>query len=148
MKILFKTPLNLSVEEVKEGFNRELFEYLAPQWASFKLKRFDGCKAGDEVHIELNLMGLKQNWVSLITFDGDNEAGWSFIDEGKVLPWPLTYWKHHHRVDRISETTCEIVDDIEFCAKNSLIEKVLTPTIWSSFAIRPQLYKDYFEGKS
>lgn len=147
MKMLFRTPLNLSYEEVKAGFNRELFEFLAPQWAAFNLERFDGCKVNDEVHIELNLLGMKKKWVSLITHEGEDSSGWSFIDEGKVLPWPLAKWKHHHRVDKISDSRSEIVDDIEFEVRNPALGKLIYPVLWSSFAIRPDLYKKYFEGK-
>ena len=147
MKMLFRTPLQLSVEEVKSKFNRDLFEFLAPQWAAFNLERFDGCKVNDEVHIELSLLGMKKKWVSLITHEGEDSSGWSFIDEGKILPWPLSKWKHHHRVEKISDTSCEIVDDIEYEVKNSALEKLIYPVLWSSFAIRPDLYKKYFEGK-
>lgn len=147
MKMIFRTPLNLSVDEVKSKFNRELFEFLAPQWAAFNLERFDGCKVGDEVHIELSLLGMKKKWVSLITHEGEDSSGWSFIDEGKILPWPLSKWKHHHRVEKLSATSCEIVDDIEYEVKNPALEKIMYPVLWSSFAIRPDLYKKYFEGK-
>lgn len=145
MNIIFKTPIDKPYQEVRDAFDKKLFTHLSPQWASFEIERFDGCRKGDEVHIRIKLPGLTQKWVSVITYEGEDAAGWSFIDEGKVLPWPLTYWKHHHRVDKISETSCQIVDDIEFKAATGLIEIMLKPALWSTFAIRPKLYQDYFK---
>jgi ligand-binding SRPBCC domain-containing protein len=145
MKIIFKTPLNRPYEYVRDRFDRDLFLHISPQWASFNLERFDGCKQGDEVHILIKILGLKQKWVSLITAAGEDSLGWSFVDEGKVLPWPLTYWKHHHRVDKITDSSCEIVDDIEFKASPAFLGPIIKPILWSSFAIRPKLYRDYFK---
>lgn len=145
MKIYFETPVEMACEKVRDHFNRDLFVYLSPKIIPFKLNRFDGCKTGDEIHIELGPNGFSQDWVSLITFEETNAAGWSFIDEGKVLPWPLKYWKHHHRVDRISATESRIVDDIHYECSPSILAPLIKPLMWSVFAIRPSRYKKYFK---
>lgn len=147
MKILFETPIQKPFEEVRDGFTKELFLYLSPPLIPFSLKRFEGCKKGDEVHIEMNpLPFLKQEWVSVMTFEETNEGGWSFIDEGKVLPWPLSKWKHHHRVDRIGTAQCRIVDDISYECKPAFLGPLVKPFLWMVFAIRPGRYKSYFKG--
>jgi ligand-binding SRPBCC domain-containing protein len=145
MKLLFETPIKLPFETVRDKFNRDLFIYLSPPGIPFDLKKFDGCKKGDEVHIDLGFGFLKQKWVSEITFEETNEKGWSFIDEGRILPWPLKSWRHHHRVDKISDTECVIADDIEYeCITNSLTI-LMKPFLWSVFSIRPKRYKHFFK---
>ena len=145
MKLYFETVIDRPFEKVRDGFTKELFLYLSPDLIPSKLKRFDGCKTGDEVQIILGPEFLSQEWLSLITFDETNAQGWSFIDEGKVLPWPLSYWKHHHRVDKLSDTTCKIVDDITYECSPSILSPLVKPFLWSVFAIRPKRYKSFFK---
>lgn len=147
MKILFNTPLSLPVKKIQSHFDQELFTYLSPHIVPFKLIRFDGCKKGDEIHIEFGMNGIMQKWVSLITYEGTNAKGWSFIDEGKVLPWPLSSWKHHHRVDKVSDTESIIVDDIEYECRPALMAPVISPLLWSMFALRPYRYKQFFKDR-
>jgi ligand-binding SRPBCC domain-containing protein len=146
MKLLFETPIALPFEQIRDQFNRELFIHLSPGIMPFDLKRFDGCQKGHEIHIELASGPLKQEWVSLITLEETNASGWSFIDEGKVLPWPLKYWKHHHRVDKIGPSQSLIVDDITYECSPGFLTPLIKPFLWSVFAIRPGRYKTFFEG--
>lgn len=145
MNILFRTRIHQPLTVVKQGFTKELFLLLAPNWSDANLERFDGFNKGDEVHITIKILGRKQKWVSIITDENTDASGWYFIDEGKILPWPLTQWKHTHRVDRIGDKDCEIVDDIEFHTSSKYLDKLIYPFIWSTFAIRPGLYKKFFE---
>ncbi len=145
MKLYFETSISRSFQEVRDRFNKDLFIFLAPQIIPFELKRFDGCKKGDEVHILLGPDALKQEWISLITFEETNENGWSFIDEGKKLPWPLKTWKHHHRVDKVSETECKIIDDIQYECTSGVLDPLIKPFLWTMFFIRPGRYKKYFK---
>jgi len=145
MKIYFATEIPLPFEKIRDRFNQELFTQLAPAMIPFHLKRFDGCKKGDEIHLELGPTLFKQEWVSLITFEETNASGWSFIDEGKILPWPLNHWKHHHRVDRISANVSRIVDDIEYECSPSFLTPLIRPLLWSVFAIRPKRYRNFFK---
>lgn len=145
MKILFQTPIALPFEKVRDQFNQELFTYITPSLMPFNHLRFDGCKKDDEIHFEFGLMGKKQKWVSFVPFEETNEKGWSFVDEGKVLPWPLSYWRHHHRVDKVSENESMIVDDIEYQCSPSYLTPLVAPAIWAFFAVRPYRYKKYFQ---
>ena len=142
MKLYFETLINHPWQKIRDGFNQDLFIYLAPGFLPFKLERFDGCKKGDEIHINL---GPGMKWISHITFEETNASGWSFIDEGKVLPWPLIYWKHHHRVDRMSETESKIVDDINFECSPKWMSPMIKPFLWQVFALRPERYKRFFK---
>lgn len=145
MNIVFHTPINLPVESVKKGFTQDLFVHLAPGLIPFKLIRFDGCLKGNEVHIALGPSPFAQKWVSLITFEETNTQGWSFIDEGKKLPWPLSYWKHHHRVDKVSETKSLIVDDIKYECSPAFLTPIMKPFLWYVFSIRPKRYRSFFK---
>jgi ligand-binding SRPBCC domain-containing protein len=145
MKLLFKTPIQRPVSEIKEGFTKDLFLFLSPPFIPFELERFDGCEAGNEVHIRLGPKALSQKWVSLITSEGTTADGWSFVDEGRRLPWPLSYWRHHHRVDRVTETSSEIVDDIEYRCRPGFLTPLMRPFLWASFSIRPRRYQAFFK---
>ena len=145
MKIFFRTRIRQPVSVVKNGFTQDLFMKLTPHWSNASLQRFDGCKKNDEVHITIKILGKTQSWISIITDEHEDASGWSFVDEGKKLPWPLTGWKHIHRVDRVGDMDCEIVDDIEFHTSSKYLDKLVYPVIWSTFAIRPNLYQKYFE---
>jgi ligand-binding SRPBCC domain-containing protein len=145
VKLLFETDLAVSSQQVVAGFGKDLFLYLAPPGVKVSLKRFDGCKRGDEVHLEIDSVILRQEWVSLITANAESENEWSFIDEGKKLPWPLKFWRHHHRVLRTGDKTSRIVDDITFqCAFG--LDLVMYPLLWASFAVRPSRYRKFFQG--
>jgi ligand-binding SRPBCC domain-containing protein len=144
MKILFKSDIKKSLPVVKAGFNRDLFLALSPPFPPFELVRFDGCLTGHEVHILLKTPGLLQKWVSLITDHQDSETEWFFIDEGRILPWPLSFWKHKHRVIKISDTESQIIDDIEFKTSPFWLAPFIYPALWLSFAIRPGRYRKFF----
>lgn len=140
MKLLFKTPVTKDLQTVKSAFDRELFEYLAPPLIPAKLERFDGSKTGDEVHLKL---GPFQRWVSLITEDKEDPGVWYFVDEGQILPWPLKYWRHVHRVESTPEGSL-IVDDIEFKTASTLLDKLMYPVLWQIFSLRPKRYQSFF----
>ncbi len=146
MILNFKTPLPHSVEKIRQGFTRDLFVFISPGFIPFQLKRFDGCKKGDKIHIALGISFIAQQWVSLVTFEGTDSRGWSFIDEGKKLPWPLSYWKHHHRVDKVSDKESIIVDEINFECSPAFLTPLVKPFLWYVFSIRPKRYRSFFEA--
>lgn len=146
MKMLFHTPISLPFEQVRDQFGQELFTYISPGIIPFKHRRFDGCKKGDEFHFEIGIGGAMQEWIGHVTFEESNDSGWSFIDEGKKLPWPLSYWKHHHRVDKVSDFECLIVDDISFECTPAILAPLISPILWSVFAVRPYRYKKFFKA--
>lgn len=148
MKIYFETPVEQSYEFVRDHFNEDLFTYLKPPGVKVDIERFDGCKKGDEVHLLLHTLGKRQRWVSLITDSGDDGQSWHFVDEGKVTPWPVSKWRHVHTVKKVSETSCLIIDDIEYDCSPSLVAPFAAPALWLSFAIRPYRYQKFFREKS
>jgi ligand-binding SRPBCC domain-containing protein len=104
------------------------------------------CSPGHEIHLEINTLGLKQKWVSLITEEVQSENEWSFIDEGKVMPWPLASWRHKHIVISSGAKSSKIIDDITFSCVHPWMNLFMFPALWPTFAIRPSRYRKFFRG--
>lgn len=143
--LVFKCPVKASVEEVKEGFNLELFKALKPPLVQMEVSRFDGCSKGDEVHLSVGL-GLKVSWISLITEDHQDDNQWYFIDEGKLLPPPLKKWRHIHSVIKDGDGAI-IVDDISFTSNNRVLDFLLRPTMHFQFSGRYDVYQNLFGAR-
>ena len=127
------------------GFTRALFLALAPPFPRLHLRRFDGCRTGDVVEIELRT-GLKTlPWTSLITEDGVLPDGTHyFVDEGQVLPPPLRSWRHRHLVRPGPAGGSVIVDDLEYRTAYRWLDALLYPALWAQFAWRRPIYRRWF----
>lgn len=146
MRLVLSSVVERNWLEVKSRFNRELFLSLKPPLIQLQLLRFDGCAAGDEVHVIINTVGIKQKWISHITKSEQTEREWSFVDQGHKIPWPIKSWRHHHRVISLSAGETLIVDDINFECMAPWMEPLMYPFLWAAFVIRPLRYKKFFEG--
>jgi len=146
MHLQLKTKVNQNYLKVKEGFNEQLFMSLNPPFPPVELKEFGGCEKGDIVHLRLNFLFFKQDWISEITYDRTNMEVFEFIDEGSKLPFFLKYWKHHHLVNKLSDKESEVVDDITFKSPFLIMDYLLYPVLWLQFAYRKPIYKKLFNG--
>lgn len=144
MQLQVTTQVKQTLQNVKEGFNQDLFLKLNPPFPRVSLKRFDGCSTGDIVELELDFVVKKQSWVSEITFDKDSPERFEFIDEGVVLPFPFKYWKHHHILNG-NKQGCQIIDSIEYKAGNKLVSILLYPLLLLQFVYRKPVYKRVFK---
>ncbi len=147
MNFKISTEINRSYQFAADGFNKKLFQALAPVFPILTLERYDGEKTGDEVHISMNLLVCKQQWVSVITqgkIDKDQEI--IFIDEGKVLPWPLRSWKHRHIVKKNNDNSCFVIDDVTYSTGNKFFDFLILPSLFVQFVARKNKYKKYFSG--
>ena len=143
MNIQLKTEVKGHYKKVMAGFDRRLFEALAPKFPKMEIVEFTGSKKGDKVHIRF-LGPVSTEWISKITADEENEKEAYFIDEGVKFPPGIAYWKHKHIVQKLSEDTCVIVDDITFRGPNKLMSILLYPVIYFGFYPRKNIYKRYF----
>ena len=142
MKIYIKTKIEKNYREVFSFFNRELFLALKPPLVNVKLDRFDGCKKGDEVHLRMDLFGLlNQSWISHITENAESSDEIYFIDEGALLPPPLSQWKHIHHIKKIDENSTYIIDDIDYTTGNIALDYMIYPALYSMFYYRIPIYK-------
>lgn len=147
MHLKLKTKVEQSHLEVKVGFTGELFLALNPPFPPVKLKEFGGCEKGDKVHLELNFIFFKQDWISDITFSRTTDQVFEFVDEGSLLPFFLKSWKHHHIVERLSTNESLIVDDIQFKTPFLWMDCLLYPVLWLQFAYRKPTYRKRFSRK-
>lgn len=143
MNIQLRTKVNGHYKEVMRQFDKQLFEALKPSNADMEIVAFTGSKKGNKVHLRFH-SPIKAEWISHITEDGVNEREAFFIDEGVELPYPLSYWKHKHIVQKITDDTSYIIDDISFTGKNHLLSLLLYPAIYAGFYPRKKIYKAYF----
>jgi ligand-binding SRPBCC domain-containing protein len=146
MKINIKTKVEQDYLEVKEGFTKDLFLKLNPPFPPVKLLRFDGCRRGDKVSLELNFILFKQTWTSIITSDRTDDQEFFFVDEGKKLPFFLRFWKHKHRVLR-QDSGSVIVDEINFSARLKILSPLLYPALYAQFWYRKPIYKKIFRKR-
>ncbi|GAB3574007.1 hypothetical protein GCM10027345_07260 [Hymenobacter daeguensis] len=131
--------------EVLAGFTRALFVALAPPYPKLRVRRFDGCRTGDEVHIELDTLVKRLPWTALIVADGQEPDGTQFfVDEGRVLPPPLRYWQHRHRIEPGPHGGSIIVDDLEYRTASPLLDALIYPAMWAQFAWRRPIYRRWF----
>ena len=146
MRIMLRTAVLQPPAQVMAGFTRALFVALAPPFPKLRVLRFDGCRRGDQVVIELDT-GLKRlPWTSLITADGIQPDGTHFfIDEGQTLPPPLRYWRHQHRLEPAPGGGSVIVDDLEYRTASRLLDALLYPAMWAQFAWRQPIYRRWFK---
>ena len=146
MKLKLQTSVQTSHIKVLEGFDESLFARLAPPFPPVKVLRFDGCKTGDLVELELNFLLFSQKWTSKITKTFSNEGECGFVDEGVRLPFFLGSWKHTHRIIATSEGSI-ISDEIEFQGKYPGLSPILFPLLWLQFWYRKPIYRKWFKLK-
>ena len=143
MRILIKTRVNQDFRKVFQAFDINLFMKLKPPLVGLNVIRFDGSSKGDEVHVEISILGFKKKWISLITENSTGENEMYFIDEGILLPKPLKYWKHIHKIEKSIDSSI-IIDDICYKSGNFLIDIMLFPAFFMQFLFRKPVYKSYF----
>jgi ligand-binding SRPBCC domain-containing protein len=129
---------------IAERFDLKLFEALAPPFPKVKVLRFDGCHKNSEVHIEMNLFVIKQQWHAVVIEQGESADEWYFIDQGKILPAPLKFWKHRHRILRQTNEKSHIIDEIEYKTGFLLLDYLMYPFFYAQFAARKPIYRKYF----
>ncbi|MFK7908159.1 MAG: hypothetical protein AB8B69_23715 [Chitinophagales bacterium] len=143
MHFQIKTPVQQSPQNVFVGFDRKLFMALNPPLMPLKLLRFDGCKTGDEVHLEL-AFGMK--WISLVTDFQERDDEIFFIDEGVQLPFFLSYWRHKHRIVKDGTGTI-LIDDITYRSSSKIMDYLLYPVLWAQFKYRSPVYRKLFKNR-
>jgi len=144
MKLRLKTEVNGDYRGVMARFDRKLFEALIPKYGKMEIEAFTGSKKGDVVRLRF-IKPIKSEWVSYIIEHGFDDHQAYFIDEGKKLPFPLSYWRHKHVVQKISETRSLIIDDITFKGNNFLFTILLYPALYVAFYPRKKVYRQYFK---
>ena len=145
MHVTLRTAVAQPPAQVMAGFTRALFVALAPPFPRLRVLRFDGCRTGDQVEIELNTLVARLPWTSLIVDDGHLPDGTLFfVDEGQRLPPPLRYWRHRHLIQPGPGGSSIIVDALEYRTTSPLLDALLYPAMWAQFAWRKPIYRRWF----
>ena len=144
MRVLIKTKVEPDYKTVYSRFDVHLFKRLKPPFVGLNVKRFDGCQKGNEVHIEISTLGIKQSWNALITENGENDSEIYFVDEGLKLPKFISSWKHLHRIVKNGDS-CIIIDDINYRTPNIVLDILSYPVMFLQFYYRKPVYKSYFK---
>ncbi len=147
MHFKIETKVTGNYKAVMERFDRQLFEALKPPFGKMEILEFTGSKKGDKVHLQF-LQPIKAEWISEITADGISENEAFFVDEGVLLPPGLSYWKHKHVVQKMTENTSLIIDDITFKGSIALLTPLLFPALYFSFLPRKKVYQSCFKQLS
>jgi len=143
MQIVLRTPVRQPYQQVWRGFNRSLFDALNPPFPPAEVVRFDGSLKGDLVQVRLNFLLFKQDWISRITDQQENEREIFFVDEGVKLPFFLAYWHHKHRIVRDGDHSI-IIDEITFRSPTRLTDFLLYPILYGQFLYRRPIYRRMF----
>ncbi len=142
MKIYVKTRIRKNYIGIYHQFNLTLFKALRPPLMRLVVERFDGCELKDEIHLKVG--PFSQRWISKITENIQSRTECTFVDEGFLVPAPITYWKHRHQILKIGEDASYIIDDIEYKCSNQFLSFVLYPLFYLQFLIRKPVYKNFF----
>ena len=143
MNLQLSTLVNGNYRDIIQQFDLQLFETLAPPLVKMEIIKFTGSEKGDSVHIRF-LKPVSTEWKSEITASDITEKRASFTDEGSILPWPLSYWKHIHIVEKVTDNISRITDDIYFKGHNAFLTILLYPLLFLSFYPRKKIYRKYF----
>ena len=146
MHLLLRFAVAQSPARVFAGFTRELFIALAPPFPKLHVLRFDGCRAGDNVAIELQAGPKRWRWTSLITDSGVLPDGtYYFVDEGQQLPAPLQQWRHRHLIQPVPSGGSIIVEDIVYSTGRRWLDAFIYPAMWAQFKWRGPVYRRWFK---
>jgi ligand-binding SRPBCC domain-containing protein len=146
MKFKLTTKVDSNYRSVYNNFDKNLFSKLSPPFPILNIKIFEGSKKNDKVHVTLDFIFFKQDWISIITdFYLDLEEIF-FIDEGIKLPFFLKFWKHKHRILSINKNKSYIIDEIEYKTFNKLFDYLIFPIMYLQFFYRKPIYKNFFKN--
>jgi ligand-binding SRPBCC domain-containing protein len=144
-RLSFECQLSNPLKEVISGFDEKLFRALSPPFPRVKIRRFDGVKAGDRVDLELDFLLFTWKWSSLITSSTEDPDYMIFIDRGEVLPPFLSFWEHHHIMEK-TENGSRIRDEIEFRPGKGWPVALVRLMIRMQMTPRNRIYKVYFKS--
>lgn len=148
MKILLRTMVEGSVSEVFACFDQDLLLALTPPGMRVEiLKNAQPPLPGTGISLNVTMLGiLKQHWENDFTaYEVAQDASF-FVDEGRVMPWPIKQWRHKHLVRKHAHQA-QIVDDVEFGCGNFLLDALIYPFVWLQFAYRQPVYRRFFKRK-
>ncbi|RXK47557.1 SRPBCC family protein [Aquirufa rosea] len=136
-----KTKIKAPILHIWSLFDQNLLARLSPPFPPIKINRFDGCRRGDLVQLEIKLGFTRLIWDSEITDDFESENKIYFIDEGRRIPLGITFWKHQHILEKIDSRETWIIDHINYSTRSKFLDILLYPLLWGMIIYRKPLYQ-------
>jgi ligand-binding SRPBCC domain-containing protein len=144
MRIRIISTVYRPFKQVCEGFNLSLFKALLPPFGLVRLIRYEGQNPGDIIDLSFRIPFIN-NWTVIIKDSWFSHREYGFVDRGLRVPLGIEYWKHSHRVVARDNSSCFIIDDIEYESSWRLYDYILFPLIWFMFYPRKLMYGRYFK---
>ena len=142
-----QTKIGASMPFVWSQFNEALLKKISPPFPKVNIQRFDGCKPGDLVILEINLIFIQVTWSSKITYAKQDSNQSVFIDEGIKVPFGINHWKHEHSIIKIDDDQCYILDFIPYKTSNVFLDMILFPFLWGMIFYRKPFYQKYLTNR-
>ena len=136
-----ETLINSPIDYVWALFDQDLLAKLSPPFPPISINRFDGCKKGDLVQLEIKLGFFSLYWDSEITEDFQGEDTIYFIDEGTRIPLGITYWKHEHILKKTNAQQTAVIDQISYSTSSKFLDILLYPLLWGMIIYRKPFYQ-------
>jgi ligand-binding SRPBCC domain-containing protein len=147
MKFKMTTLIDNHFQAVWLKFNRQLFENLKPSFLSLNVVRFDGCRQGDTFDLKIGIFGQWIEWKGKISKHAELTSECYFIDEGLVLPRPLTFWQHKHRIVKSGVDKSFVIDEVEYKTNSIFLDYFIYPGILIGFFLRKPYYRKLLGAK-
>jgi len=142
MRYVQRVKINCSdIKTVKDEFNNLLFLKHLTKPLPVKIIEWDGTEDRAKAHLAFWFFG----WRDFIVQHKNNvetKSEFSFIDEGKSLPFFLKKWRHKHGAYKTKDYIT-IKDEVFFTTKNTILDLTLFPVLVLPIIIRKVLYKTY-----
>lgn len=137
------TKIDKPASQVFSKFGDGLFEKLVPSFA--RVLRNDGIYKGSKVIVKF-LVPFMDNWHSEIIDVWSSDRCYYFTDIGlSGMPFGILEWKHTHKVIKINQVSCFIVDEIEFKTGHWLGDFIVNQIFSASMKMRRGQYKRFFK---
>lgn len=127
-------------------FDQSLLLKLTPPGMKMELIRFQEPDAPNgSIQLRVTILGIiRQDWENVFSHYELGPEECHFVDEGKVLPFPMRLWRHDHRVLADGPDHAIINDDITFKTTFLLMDWLLFPILWLQFRYRRPIYRRIF----
>lgn len=145
-RILIKTKVRGTPKEIINSFNKDLLLKVTPPLINVEITQYDGHSIGDEIHIISSLFGNYQSWVNTVIDAHETENLIYFTDKAKEMPFPITSWEHTHKIQKLDDTFCYIIDDIKYDTGSTFSNAFIYPLLYACLYYRKPIYMDTFNG--
>ncbi len=146
MRFQILTRVQGSHRDVFLKFDHSLLTQLTPPGIRMELLHAqEPSEPGAYIQLRVTILGIiRQNWENAFSHYALGELECHFVDEGRVMPFPIRYWRHDHRVLADGAHHAIINDDVTFKTGFFLLDWIMYPILWMQFRFRQPIYRRVF----